>query len=336
MADIKDFNDAVEPLDSDFYVYNGSLRRGPVLEVMEAIGRYQQRPKVTLLLVTNGGDPDAAFKVCRYLQERYDSFTLLVSGLCKSAGTLLALGAEEVAFTPYGELGPLDIQMSKVDRFEQMQSGLVISDSLNTLEERAMAVYYKTAKELIAENQGMISFAAASSAAVEAMKSIYAPVLSKIDPEEIGVRSRAMRIAQDYGMRLADKWGNPKADTLRLLAETYSSHSFVIDRTEAENLFERVRPANDHEKNIVALLGAIARSQKPETCFLTLHKLPPVAVEEDDHAVNVEPKDPAGDGGNPEGAADATGSQAAANDERVSGFDDVDFGPQPHRAIVDL
>lgn len=326
MADIKEFNEAVAPLDSDFYVYNGSLRRAPVLGIMEAIGQHQQRPKATLLLVTNGGDPDAAFKVCRYLQERYDSFTLLISGLCKSAGTLLALGAEELAFTPYGELGPLDIQMTKIDRFEQMQSGLVISDSLNTLEERAMAVYFRTAKDLIAENQGMISFASASQAAVEAMKAIYAPVLGKIDPEEIGVRSRAMRIAQDYGARLSDKWSNPKPDTLRLLAETYSSHSFVIDREEAESLFYRVRAASEQEKKVVALLGRIGRSQQGETCFLTLHALPaPSETEVTDEKSNDDAA-PGGDGGDLERTNEATGV-AAANDERVAGFNDVHFEP---------
>lgn len=332
MADIKEFNEAAAPLERDFYVYNGALRRGPVLNVMESIGRYQQSPKVTLLLVTNGGDPDAAFKVCRYLQERYDSFTLLVSGLCKSAGTLVALGAEEIAFTPYGELGPLDIQMSKVDKFEQMQSGLVISDSLNTLEERALAVYFRIAKDLIAENQGMISFASASQAAVEAMKSIYAPVLGKIDPEEIGVRSRAMRIAQDYGLRLSSKWGNPKGDTLRLLAETYSSHSFVIDRAEAERMFERVRSANEHEKKIVALLGDIARSQKAETCFLPIHQLPDSSSEEENETVE-QPGVEAGHGADSEAAAAAPGAEAAANDGQLVGFDEINFGSVQARAV---
>jgi len=62
-----------------------------------------------------------------------DQLTVLVSGPCKSAGTLLAIGANELAFTPYGELGPLDIQLTKVDKFQQQESGLMISDSLNMI-----------------------------------------------------------------------------------------------------------------------------------------------------------------------------------------------------------
>ncbi len=33
--------------------------------------------------------------------------TLWVIGPCKSAGTLVAIGAHEIAFAPHGELGPL-------------------------------------------------------------------------------------------------------------------------------------------------------------------------------------------------------------------------------------
>jgi ClpP class serine protease len=38
-----------------------------------------------------------------------------VSGYCKSAGTLIALGANELAFGEHGELGPLDVQIAKRD-----------------------------------------------------------------------------------------------------------------------------------------------------------------------------------------------------------------------------
>lgn len=188
---------AVAKLDRDFILYNGPIARSAVLDFMERVKASINRPAVTLLLVTNGGDPDAAFKMARYLQNSYAQVTVLVSGACKSAGTLLALGAHEVAFTPYGELGPLDIQMAKIDRFGQSQSGLVITDAINTLEQRAIEVVYNVSSTLMQANQGMISFPAATHVAVETMKAIYGPVLSRIDPEEIGTRSRAMRIAQD-------------------------------------------------------------------------------------------------------------------------------------------
>ncbi len=302
----------VGALQRDVFLYNGPIQRFADLNVVELIGASKRSSEATLLLVTNGGDPDAAFKIGRYLQEKYERYTVLIPGLCKSAGTLLAVGAYEIAFTPYGELGPLDIQMSKVDRFEQAQSGLVISDSLNTLESRAMEIFRTTTSDLMTANQGMISFATASQAAVDAMKAIYGPVLARIDPEEIGVRSRAMRIAQDYGSRLAAKSRNLKPDALRLLAETYSSHSFVIDKSEAENLFERVRSATDVEMKVIAMLGRLARFQGNDLSFHALHQTAQPASEEATDAEPATQEPTTGNGGNSEASDGAPVPETAS------------------------
>jgi len=307
--------EAVAQLDTDFYIYNGAIMRSAVLTVAETVSSAKRRDRATLLLVTNGGDPDAAFKIARYFQHRYSHFTVLIAGVCKSAGTLLAIGANELAFTPFGELGPLDIQMTKVDRFEQMQSGLVITDALNTLEERAMELVFKTTAGLIEQNQGMVSFTAATQVAIESMKSIYAPVLARIDPEEIGTRSRAMRIAQDYGKRLQAASKNLNTETLRLLAETYSSHSFVIDQIEAESLFRNVRSATDVEKDIVNELRQFARYQGGEIQFHALHSTNDQAdTEEADDRDDGEGNSP-GDGGNPQGADGPPGVEAPESNQ---------------------
>lgn len=303
---------AVAKLDRDFFIYNGPIVRGSVLAFMEDIKASVSRPNVTLLLVTNGGDPDAAFKIARYLQHNYKHVAVLVSGSCKSAGTLLALGAHELVFTPYGELGPLDIQMAKVDRFGQSQSGLVITDAINTLEQRAIDVVYTISSQLMEANQGMISFPTATHVAVESMKAIYGPVLARIDPEEIGTRSRAMRIAQDYGNRLIAASNNATAETLRVLAETYSSHSFVIDHIEAATLFRNARAANDVELEIVRGLQHFARKQGSEPIFRALHA-PVAANTEESEDAGIRAEEPSSeDGGDSAGAGQTANAPAAA------------------------
>jgi ClpP class serine protease len=138
--------EAASKIDADVYFYNGGIETPRCLASIEAIHKHRGRPKARLFLVTLGGSPDAGYKITRYFQEKYEHFTVIISGKCKSAGTLIAVGAHELAFTPYGELGPLDIQMTKVDRFDQLQSGLTIQDSLNTLEERALNKFYEIVK----------------------------------------------------------------------------------------------------------------------------------------------------------------------------------------------
>ena len=305
-----DISAAVAKIDRDVYIYNGPIIRHAVLNFMETVEANVQRPDATLLLVTNGGDPDAGFKIARYLQHKYKHVAVLVSGVCKSAGTLVALGAHELIFMPYGELGPLDIQMSKVDRFGQSQSGLVITDAINTLEGRAIDVVFSITSELMEANQGMISYQTATQVAVEAMKNIYGPVLARIDPEEIGTRSRAMRIAQDYGTRLIAASNNADNNTLRILAETYSSHSFVIDHIEAKTLFKNTRMASDAEAEVVRLLGTFARMQASEPKFYALHA-PLAANSEENDSAGTDPERPATeDAGHPEGASEAPVSES--------------------------
>lgn len=272
---------AAAKLDSDVYFFNGRIAGIRDLRFVECVfagkrDALKARKTARLFLTTNGGEPDAAYKMARYLQEKYDEYTLIISGRCKSAGTLVAIGAHEIAYTPFGELGPLDIQLAKVDKFDELQSGLSIQDALNTLEERAVAKYHEIAKGWIEANQGLVSFAAATKAAAEVVAQLYCPIFGRIDPEEVGARTRSMRIATDYGQRLAVKSKNLQKGTLSTLAETYSSHSFVIDQREAAQLFLRVRAATDAEKSVVDALGGYARYQVPAKaeydCF-TLHAL---------------------------------------------------------------
>jgi hypothetical protein len=261
---IKKASDLAEALPQDVFVYNGPMQSGKDLDCIDTVFRSVHREECLLLLTTHGGDPDAAYKIARYLQEKYKKFSVLVSGRCKSAGTLLALGAHEIVFTPYGELGPLDIQMSKVDKFDQLQSGLTITDSLNTLEARALDRFYTMVSEYIQANNGLLSFASASKAAADFVTQLYAPVFARIDPEEVGAKARSMRIATDYGKRLAVKSQNLRPTTLKALSETYSSHSFVIDQQEAGTLFLRVRSATDAEREVVAALDRYARFEVPQ------------------------------------------------------------------------
>lgn len=280
---------AAAKIDADVFFYNGNLLTGPDLQFVEQVEAAKNKPNAVLFLTTYGGDPDAAYKIARYFQESYGKFTLVVAGKCKSAGTLLAVGAHEIAFTPYGELGPLDIQLSKVDKFDHLESGLAIQDSLQTLQNRAMQEYGQMIAGFIKSNNGLLSFALATEAACKFVTSLYAPVLSRIDPEELGARARSMRIASDYGKRLAARSDNlARADTLKTLAESYPSHSFVIDQQEATGLFRNVRSASDDELAVINVLGSHARFETSRTGEVIFHALssppsPPDKQEESSH-----------------------------------------------------
>ncbi len=92
------------------------------------------------MLVTEGGDPDAAYRMSRSLQEHYERFFCVVVGWCKSAGTLITIGAHELILVQQ-ELGPLDVQMSKRDDLMEMQSGQTVVAALSSLQEKAFGAF---------------------------------------------------------------------------------------------------------------------------------------------------------------------------------------------------
>ena len=71
-------------------------------------------------------------------------------------------------------------------------------------------------------------------------------------------------------------------DALEALLSGYQSHGFVIDRTEAENLFKNVKPICAQMVDVICALGAEAvvprnrrRGQNPKLEFLNDEPRPP-------------------------------------------------------------
>jgi len=245
--------------DSDVFLYNGAIRQGADLEFIQRVHDNKGRSSAILILVTSGGNPHAAYKIARYMQNNYKSFTVLVSGACKSAGTLLAVGANCVAFAPYGELGPIDVQSYKVDNLAERQSGLTITESMNHLTRSAIQTHGNVFSAIMSATDAIISFRTAAHAASDLVRGLYAPIFSQIDPMEVGEKARSMRIASDYGKRLNARSQNLKDEGLDHLTQTYPSHAFVIDMQEAQGLFKNVRSLTENEQTLVECLEPIAR-----------------------------------------------------------------------------
>lgn len=243
----------------DVFLYSGGIERGYDLDFVNFVAKHKNHDHLKLILCTPGGSPDAAYKMGRYIQSKYESIEVLVPSYCKSAGTLLAIAASELVFTPYGELGPLDIQMEKSDNLAALQSGLNISEALLTLEARSQHIFHNITTDIVSASGGIISYQTASQSARDIVSALYGPIFAKMDPEEVGSRARAMRIGEDYGKRLNQHFHNLKPDSLSTLSRTYSSHGFVIDLLEAKALFHHVREADELEKALVEKVGEKCR-----------------------------------------------------------------------------
>jgi hypothetical protein len=238
---------------SDILLFSGGIRRPYYDKLIDLLSARKKRENVTLLLCTSGGNADAAYRIARALQSNYKHFTVVVAGWCKSAGTLLVIGAHEVAMTDRAELGPLDVQLGKKDELFELDSGLTVLDALRELEEKAFTLFENAMLKIKVGSGGTVTFKTATHIATELARGVIQPIMAQIDPMHIGEVARALQIGREYGKRLGANSLNLQDESLTRLVEGYPSHGFVIDRDEAGELFFHVRDATAEEKALLAL-----------------------------------------------------------------------------------
>ncbi len=257
-------NKVASELNADILLYNGPIHR-PVDIFMHQRCRHRKNraANVALLLITEGGDADAAYRMSRSLQDSYEKFICIIPGYCKSAGTLIAIGAHELVFSGLGELGPLDVQMSKRDELLEMQSGQTVITALSTLQEKAFGAFEQFFLDMQVKSGGRMTLKTATDLAAKLTIGLFSPVYSQIDPMHVGETGRALSIAQQYGYRLNDVAKNLKSSALEMLITGYSNHGFVIDQREAMELFHHVRSTSSAELVLIDALGDMGYRPTP-------------------------------------------------------------------------
>lgn len=236
-----------------------------------------------------GGDPDVAFRLIRTLKRHYRSVILSVFGLCKSAGTLIALGADKIVMGEFGEFGPLDIQTVKADEMMSRSSGLDIFKAIGVLKSANYDSFLSYFFGIIGHSRGMITAKTAADIASQLSTGLFAPIMEKIEPLSIGEMQRKMNIAREYGKRL-----NSDENALDRLVNDYPSHGFAIDISEASEIFKDVGSAShadlELEKSLRSLHADLIDDPSSERAFsgFLLGLLP--AHEENEENVNRDEK----------------------------------------------
>ncbi len=246
MLDQKSVDDLIDAdSDRDFIVISDRISRELHYRLSRALEKQSSNSRCTVFLTTWGGDPDGGYRIARCLRHYYkDGIRLVIPSWCKSAGTLIAMGADELAIGDLGELGPVDIQVLKGSELEERSSGLDIQEAVAVIEKEAKDMFVAALHEI----KGMgLSTKLSGEFAAQVTAALVAPIASQIDPIRLGEMNRATRIAHEYGARLSGRSGNLKPGAIAYLITKYPTHSFVIDRLEAKILFNRVSNMNSPE-----------------------------------------------------------------------------------------
>lgn len=236
----------------DLYLISGPMMSDVADRFVRLVrDRKDRRPKIGIIATTYGGAAESAYRIIRHARRFYEHVTLYVFGTCKSAGTLLALGATEVVMSHFGELGPLDVQVAKQDEIASYNSGLDVTQAIFSISAHAYQIWESSYLKITAGSGGSITTRTASDIAATLAVGLMSPVTSQIDPLKLGEMERASTISREYGYRLTDN--NAAVDKL---ISGYPSHGFVIDLEEARDVLgdDVVRDLTEAEGALEAYL----------------------------------------------------------------------------------
>lgn len=224
---------------ADIFVISGPIGGDLSESLAEFFDDYKPvKPNVIVFLCTLGGLADDAYVIARTFQRAYKKFSLYVAGFCKSAGTLIALGADEIVLGTKGELGPLDVQIPKEDSLVSRASGLDSGKSIGSLQNRAFDDFEAMFLKLVIRSGGVFSTQTAARIATDLVVGLLAPIAEQIDPLKFGENQRALDVSRKYGEQLGAnrrKFDRPVVDRL---VDEYPSHSHAIDYEEASRIFK--------------------------------------------------------------------------------------------------
>lgn len=189
---------------------NGSMMKTDSDHIYKAVNALDKNKSLLLILLSNGGDPGSAYligKLCR--ESTKGKFIVTVPRYAKSAATLLSTAADEIHMGGLSELGPIDPQIK----------GMPTLGLKNAIENMA---------EVVNRMPGS--------------SEMFARYLNySVQPIQIGYYERAAKSLQQYAEKLLEAHkatlkSSPSEIASRLVYE-YKDHSFIIDKSEALEIF---------------------------------------------------------------------------------------------------
>lgn len=208
---------------------------------------------IALLIDSPGGDARSAYRIARLLKTHCSGYTAVVPRYAKSAATLLSLGADQILLGQYGELGPLDAQLMDADR-EEYASALDEVQAFERLNAFALQSVLQTMEALLQVSGKRIDVLLPY--VLHFVADMMRPLVEDIDAVRTTQRSRALRVGEEYAVRLlADRYSQTEAESIvNSLVQAYPEHGFVIDRSEAEEIGLRLPSLSQSVSQLLDLM----------------------------------------------------------------------------------
>lgn len=203
---------------------------------------------IDLFLYTAGGDSIAGWGLVNLLREFCNRLSVFVPFRALSCGTLIALGADEIAMGRGGQLSPLDPSVSSPYNPPapgQQPAGRL---SLLPVSVEDMMAYLRLARDE-SKLQGE-----------EAMANVMNILSNKVHPLALGAAYRAREQGATLASRLMEQHEKDKDKIDRVvdyLTKTLPSHNYLIGKREAQKIIGL--PIVDMPPDLESLVWALYR-----------------------------------------------------------------------------
>jgi hypothetical protein len=192
--------------------------------------------EVDFMVVSYGGDGIVAARIISLLRERFDRVAVLVPYVAYSAATLIALGADEIVMHPYGNLGPVDPQLT----YERItQGGQIEFISYGTEDLRN---YFDFVREEVGISDQ------------EQLSKAFELVCREIGSIPIGIARRSGQLSLSLGeklLKLHMSDGNKAKAITETLSRSYHHHGYPLGLNEAKNIGLPVVKAAGEVENLM-------------------------------------------------------------------------------------
>ena len=192
--------------------------------LLEHLDKYGKVNKISLIIYTCGGDTLAAYNIINLIREFCNELEIIVPNKCRSAGTLMTLGANSILMTKQATLGPID--PSIIRPMSPIIPGTNPPQKLS-LSVESVKGYFSLLKE---------EFGATSDSSLSAA---YTKLAEQIHPLVLGDVYRTQKQIQMLAQKMLEiSYSNKKQikKIVSFLCSDSGSHDYTINRTEAKAL----------------------------------------------------------------------------------------------------
>ena len=221
-------------------VLNADIGHDSFTKVVSALDNIGAQKALSLILNSDGGSIDDAFRIAKAVRANCEYLEVIVPDRAKSAATLISLAADKILFGRFGELGPLDPQVSDPASNAIQRSPLEIVKGLEFLRNYYVGTFEVMVRSVVRLRRSRRDMTLSLDSVADLLSPIADPLYRLVNYRELGEAARDLAIGEEYAKETMRRWSPLNEDqantAVDILVWAYPDHGYIIDIDEARDI----------------------------------------------------------------------------------------------------